>query len=78
MKKLIVLLLGVIFLSGCVQNKYKVAIHYCDHRPTDTIFIVSPFYPEDMRIDTYREAMPRYGGKVNVCHVECIQQITNY
>ncbi len=78
MKKLIVLLLGVIFLSGCEPEPYgtyRVVITYCNDRSKDTVLVYSKTYPYNGLIETYRQAVPKWNGYLNVCNIETLEKL---
>ena len=52
---------------------YEVKIDYCDNRPSKILKVESSSMPTNQDISSYKEAMPRYAGEVNVCNINVIQ-----
>lgn len=84
MKKLLVLLMGVMFLSGCDDappSRYKVEMTHCSTGKVDTISIVLRSSGNDpFCISTYKEAVPifqAYGSRIrllNICEYRILSK----
>ena len=57
------------------ENTYKCRLSFCDTRPPVIIYVRSVFPPSNSEIETFRIAVPKYNGYLNVCNIEVIEQV---
>ena len=57
------------------ENTYKCRLSFCDTRPPVIVYVRSNFPPCNSQIETYRIAVPKYNGYLNVCNIEVIEQV---
>jgi len=70
---ILITFLIIFFIIISYRKEYQVEITYCDDRPKKTITVTKVFVPSNKMIFTYREALPRYEGEVNVCEIKVIK-----
>lgn len=57
------------------SKKYLVRVDFCDNREPVTIKVNALWAPDNSDISTYKEAVPRYKGYLNVCNVTTISKL---
>lgn len=77
--RIIASLLSVLLLSSCRPTPmWEVELTYCDSRPPIMLTVSYKDYmgqPGNQSIRTYKEAVPRAFGQLNVCEVKAIRRI---
>ena len=56
-----------------VATNYKVQLTFCDERKPIVIVVSSFYYPSNGNIETFRTAVPKYEGYLNVCDVKVLK-----
>ena len=59
-------------ISSCELKRYEVEITYCDKREADTILVDSFKKPSNIEISTYKQAVPEWNGRLNVCNIKVL------
>jgi len=76
---IIAIILSVLLLSSCRPYPiWEVEITYCDNRPPIRLTVSYKDYmgePNNRAISTYKEAVPKAFGQLNVCEVKAIRRI---
>lgn len=55
------------------EKDWIVKVNYCDGRPSKKIIHKSFDEPTNRSIRSYKEAVPRFDGEVNVCSIEVLK-----
>lgn len=64
----------ILFFNSCDTDikKYTVEVTYCDNRPVEFVICNSVYPPTNSDIYTYKQAVPKWGGRLNVCNLRVI------
>lgn len=74
MKRNIITLIlsSIAIMSSCQLKRYEVEITYCDKREADTIIVDDFDKPSNSEISTYKQAVPEWNGRLNVCNIRVL------
>lgn len=67
------LLVAVLFSACGLEKTYKVEITYCDSRPKKIVYVTQIEKPDNYQIDTWKMAVPKYRGELNVCNIRVVE-----
>ena len=62
----------MIFLHFEALKTYRVEVTFCDSRPPIVIYVEQDSKPMLSNICTYKEAVPKYEGYLNVCSIKVL------
>lgn len=65
----------LLFIIEYNSKEYLVRIDFCNDRESVTIKVKALSEPGNGDINTYKEAVPRYKGYLNVCNVTTLTQL---
>jgi hypothetical protein len=74
MKTVIAILvcLAIFFYIFVDVYEYQVKVIYCDSRPSKIISVQNTTMSQNSDIKTYKQAVPKFEGELNVCEIKVI------